>query len=629
MKPSRKGISWIKVGQGIDWIDHYGALVVALLFVVATFLCMIGLNGPWYLTLPRAFFYVLYKSADIKGVSDSPIFPWLQLTRFLILVFASSTIFTKLFHEYIHPYLKRKKVNNRRNHHVIVSYGALGQALARELSDTGKRNNHSSHIVAIDKLNISQYDESNLTILFYDVLQVDISKEANLQFASCVYLMLPDERDNLALLEQIRNLSTLNSQLKVYIRTQSYAMQRLLMDSVGIGVFNQKSLDIRSSNPYQVVARGIVNQYSPDLYAPTDKTGTVSQVVMVIGTSEVAKALVLRFARIGIYSPKGKLKLIWVGEGVADALHELKTNYPALVTDYNEVGYWSHDGSTSEEHFNSLLPPLILSLVNEPFTQAIRNGKVPGIHEPVLPSVIYVCHNSDILNLVEARDLQAAMGKQATIFHKKDREKKKRLILAVQSKSVLGIAQDVHLPFLPALPYQIGEVSLDALFANTIAEDRADELAKGYHAIYAKSNDIDKEWAELRFFLKESNRDVADHLAIKARYAGIDAETVGDCVFKSMATISEADRLLMEEKHEDLAIMEMRRYRAFMFMNGFTHGTHSSQYLVENDKDGKDLDRCLRVNATLLDEALSQIERAKDDDIVDHSMKALAKMRSL
>ncbi len=372
-----------------------------------------------------------------------------------------------------------------------------------------------------------------------------------------------------------------------------------------------------------------MNQYSPDLYAPTDKTGTVSQVVMVIGTSEVAKALVLRFARIGIYSPKGKLKLIWVGEGVADALHELKTNYPALVTDYNEVGYWSHDGSTSEEHFNSLLPPLILSLVNEPFTQAIRNGKVPGIHEPVLPSVIYVCHNSDILNLVEARDLQAAMGKQATIFHKKDREKKKRLILAVQSKSVLGIAQDVHLPFLPALPYQIGEVSLDALFANTIAEDRADELAKGYHAIYAKSNDIDKEWAELRFFLKESNRDVADHLAIKARYAGIDADTVSDCVFKGNATISEADRLLMEEKHEDLAIMEMRRYRAFMFMNGFTHGTHSTQYLVENDKDGKDLDRCLRVNATLLDEALSQIERAKDEDIVDYSMRALAKMRSL
>ena len=194
---------------------------------------------------------------------------------------------------------------------------------------------------------------------------------------------------------------------------------------------------------------------------------------------------------------------------------------------------------------------------------------------------------------------------------------------------MLGIAQDVHLPFLPALPYQIGEVSLDALFANTIAEDRADELAKGYHAIYAKSNDIDKEWAELRFFLKESNRDVADHLAIKARYAGIDADTVSDCVFKGNATISEADRLLMEEKHEDLAIMEMRRYRAFMFMNGFTHGTHSTQYLVENDKDGKDLDRCLRVNATLLDEALSQIERAKDEDIVDYSMRALAKMRSL
>jgi hypothetical protein len=342
----------------------------------------------------------------------------------------------------------------------------------------------------------------------------------------------------------------------------------------------------------------------------------------------MAKALVLRFARIGIYSPNGKLKLIWVGEGVTDALNELKTNYPALVTDYGDVGYWDPDRSTSEKHFNSLLPPLILSLVNESVTQAIRNGMVPGMHEPVLPSVIYVCHNADILNLAEARDLQAAMGKQATIVHTKEGEKKKRLILAVQNKSVLGIANDVHLPLISSLPYQIEEVSLDALFAKTVAEDRADELAKGFHAVYAKSNAIDKEWARLSFFLKESNRDVADHLAIKARYSGIDAGTVANCVFNGKTTISEADRLLMEENHESLAIMEMRRYRAFMFMNGFTHGIRSKQYRIDHDKDGKDLDRCLRINGTLLEESLSLIERAKDDDIVDYSMKAIAKMRS-
>jgi len=546
MNLSRKGSFWIRASKGIDWINRYGVVVVGLFLLVATCLWMIALDGIWYIRLPKALSNAVL-SRDVDKNSHQLIQFGLYVTQVVIPVFASGTILTRLFNERIHPYLKRKKVNNSSAHHVIVGYGGFGQALARALFPGGRQ--HSpNQIVVLDK---RQFEEPDLTVLMYDALQADIVGETNLHSARCVYLMLPDEQDNLALLDTVRNPEIGHMQLKVYIRTQSHAMRRLLMDRVGIGALNQKGLDVRSLNPYDIAARGIVNLYAPDLYAPTDRTGPVSQVVMVAGTSEMAKALVLRFARIGIYSPKGKLKLVWVGEGAAEALNELQRHYPALVADFREVGYWRPDRCTSEAYFNSVLPPLILSVIDDSVAEALRKGALYGTTEPVLsPAAIYVCHDSNILNLAEARDLQAAMGKEHANVHAAENNSRKRLILAVQSGSVLGIADDVHLPLLSSLPYRIEEVSLDELFAKTIAEDRADELAKGFHAVYAKSNDIDNEWAQLHLFLKESNRDVADHLAIKARYAGIEADTVAECVFKGKATVSEADRLLMEKFDE-------------------------------------------------------------------------------
>jgi hypothetical protein len=178
---------------------------------------------------------------------------------------------------------------------------------------------------------------------------------------------------------------------------------------------------------------------------------------------------------------------------------------------------------------------------------------------------------------------------------------------------------------LPSPTYQIGEVSLDYLFASTVVQDLADELSKGFHGVYANSDDIEKEWGQLPFLLKESDRDLADHLAIKARYAGVDADTFAECIFNGRSAISNADRKLMEEKRDDLVLMEMRRYRAFMFMNDFTHGTHSTGYHVEGEKDGKELNCCLRLNNTLLQESLPKIEVRKDEDIVVYSMTALEK----
>jgi len=136
------------------------------------------------------------------------------------------------------------------------------------------------------------------------------------------------------------------------------------------------------------------------------------------------------------------------------ASNELQQHYPALVADFGEVEYWRADRCISEACFKSVLPPLLLSVLNGFVAEAIRKENLHGTGEPVLPSAIHVCHNSDVLNLAEARDLQTAMGKDHTIVHTAENNVSKRLILAIQSGSVLGITKDVHLPLLSSMPYQ-------------------------------------------------------------------------------------------------------------------------------------------------------------------------------
>ena len=631
MKWLSKWIQWVREGKWIQWIDYHGKWIVGILLLFSTGLWMAALDGSIPSRFLHGFYYslqfiVLNKTAD--NVQHKMFRHLLYLTQLAIPLFAYITIFSKLFHDRIVPYMKKLEVSLLENHHVIVGYGAFGQALGKELIDNGKS------VVGIDLIdppvNKEGESKSNKTepvLLSYNALYSSIENIANLKSAEALYLLLPKERENLSILQTITEKHQHKSQ--VFIRSESSAMQRLLTDWVGIKAFNaDTALDIRSCNPIEIAARGIVNEYAPDLYIST-QTGSIAQVVMVTGTSEAAKAIVLRFARIGIYVPKGKLHLMWAGDGVTNAFSELKAIYPALETDYFCREQWGGGQETSREYFESVLPTIQITTLNLPATQAIRNNAVSQLVGAQWPSVIYLCHDSDVHNLAEARDLQAALCVQEDLINKIDAQKRRRLILAVQSKSVLGIRDKTDIPVLGILPYCIEEVSLDAMFAKTIAKDRADNLAISFHSVF--SGPEKKAWKQEKLFIKESNRDVADHLAIKVRYAilgaGIDAERVTKYVLNGKTKISDEERSriknLMMEKKKELVTMENRRYRAFMFMSGFSHGSRPETSHHKQFTEGKELERTLRVNPTLLQAELPQSEQDKDNKIVVQSLKAL------
>ncbi|WNV06539.1 NAD-binding protein [Candidatus Methylospira mobilis] len=609
---------WQSVDKAVDWVERHGLYIIAGLLLVSTLLWFAALKGSVPSRLIHGFLYslqfiVLNKRVD--DVQETLLRYGLYLPLFALPFFASIAFFGALFRERLVPFLQTREVATLNHHHVIVGYGAFGQALAKELGKNGRT------VVGIDLPGSPAIPVANSILLRYDALHVPIVNKANMESAKCVYLLLPSERDNLRILEKITQ-QLQNKNVKVFLRTETNNMQRLIADWVGLKAFNLNTgLDIRPCSPIDIAARGVVNAYAPDLYAATDREGPIAQMVMVTGASAAAKALVLRLARIGVFSPQGKLQLVWAGEGVDKAYAEIAAIYPALETGFDRRQFWGAPADISRKYFDRVLPPIKIDILDSPAAHAIRGGALDHVCGARRPSVIYVCHESAVRNLAEARDLQAALCSHDTLMGEK--ESRQRLILAVQSPSVLGIGDGADVAVLNVLSYRIEEVSIDSVFANTVADDRADELAKGFDSAYAQRRKIDElAWVQKKFFLKESNRELADHLAIKARYSGIDAKKVADCVFKGTAAISDDDRKLMELHRDDLIAMEQLRYRAFMFMNGFAHGSRPEEE-DEQKKFGKELDRSLRINATLLKENLSSAERVKDEDIIDVSLAAL------
>ena len=632
--------------KAFRWLETRWQFALITLLVVTTFLWW-SVLGFSVQNLFRAFFYTLQFVVLNKDLYDPslPITPLavlcgLTVAQFLIPLVVSVAFFGSLFREQIGPFLVERTVKALDDHYVVIGHGAIGQALSTSLSKNQK------HVVVIDIQAEINSESPYLYHLKCDALSPTLFNAANLGNAKQIYILLPDDRHNLKILESLakqilKPRSQVDKHPTIFIRAESSHMQKLFADWLWLRNWTQSlvpaqagkkeatssgnvesatkdCLDIRPINPYDVAARAIVNEYSPDLYAETDKSGDIAQTIMVVGVSEMAKSLILRFARLGIYSPKGKLRVIWAGRGVSAALADLADDYPSLNSDSHTTEHWGLPLGTSPDFLKLVISPLEIVAIDQPVDHAVRNQQVENVCGEQFPSAVYVCHNSDIENAIEARDVQASLIRRVAALG--NHWPGQRLILAFQNQATVGIAQPGNVEPFSLLRYGIKDVCIDALFAKTVVYDCADDLAKKFDVAYSnlttsKLNAVDQnKWETSRFFLKEMNRDPADHAAIKARFAGVEAEVVRKCYFKGQQPAEDHSELLNKCK-EDLGIMEMRRYRAFMFLHGYSHGVASAN---------KDTDRAVRINETLLDQNLSPIQKKKDESIVGVTLRALA-----
>jgi len=622
---------FISTGMVIDGpgeADRPVPLFIALLHGLFASLQFIVLNKD----LPQTL------SLSPTGAADWLTWGLYAMLLLMPLVAAFSAI-SALFGEQILAAMLRRGISRYKDHCVIFGVGGIGKAIAKTMQE------RNLPVAAVDRQGDDRLEDfigdqaGNHFLPMVLAMELGANgdeqrrllQELGCNRANRIVLALPDQNVNLRLLHDLQQCSTKSV---IHVRTSSESLYRLFSDWIGMDVC--KGLDVRPFNPYHIVARGIVNLYAPDLYVQTDRDGDISNTIMIVGASELAVALLLRFARVGIYSPHGRLKILWVGKGTAQAFTHVVQQYPALAPNPSPC-IWQTDLTDIEASQQKLIHSPEIELVDDNPVEYIAGNKIE-------PAAIYVCLKDEIDGLLIARDIQAMLGGRNM-----PQEHKQRLILVATSgelaqlRTTTGLTSLTDKDVIDFTRYKIEQLAIDKFFAETLLDDKADNIAKRYKAVYDKTTEIDQDaWRNLSYFEKESNRDVADHLAIKARYAGLCAEKVKEIIFEGRTdlAITQNEEECFKNCESDLIDMEQRRYQAFMFLMGFRHGSCESECKFDTadewknwDKNAKKgLERILRINSTLPvsparqtsgDPQVRKLSDSRDSDIFSVSLKVL------
>ena len=577
----------------------------------------------WAAALHKGLFAALQFIVLNKELDDAlPHWQWavLSATQLLTPLFASLALMTTLFRAHLEPlWLRRELARQPQDSFwLLVSPLSMSPGLVDALQDSGRK------VLVIDPADTSVQRVGNWYVQ-RDLQSPQVFRGLPIHRAQAVVLALPDEELNLHLLKQLDE--ELNKQLdeelnrhllkqlqarlqqkpsaqplKVHCRIQSHALLQLFMDQPGLDIAHSPRLDIRPLHGPMVCARAVLQRPACIPVHQGD--------IAIVGTSALAQALVLRLARLGIATPDRPLQVLWAGEGSAQALTDLVHSYASL----SDALHTSADGLPA-----LALPHLQVKVHETTISAWLQQQGTHLTKAQTWPEVIYVAHDSSAQTLLDARLLQIHGGLQ-------DLQQPQSRIVALVAASLL---QPAPLP-VPTQHWhcKIEVVQPDTLLCEHLVYDLADAMAQSYDALWSQATRIDMaSWRNLSFAVKETNRDIADHLPWKLAYAGLNRKDIGQLMAPCSPLSEELrkrlhDRLQNDEVLQALIRMEQLRYRAFMRLQGFRPSTEEAIWPdALPARESKQLERALRINPTLgiALEALSPEEVDKDRNIIVHT----------
>lgn len=192
-------MNWLTLGRVFSWIESRWLRIAIILLAASTMLWMAVPRGQLCLEIFfRELFFslqfiVLNKDID-PGIDPLP-FSALTFAQFALPFTVSVALIGSLFQERMMPYWVRRAMAQLDGHHVIIGYGGLGKRLASELVDAG------STVLVVDLSAQTTRMTEMLFMLQHDALRPTLMGAVNFERAAAIYLLLPDERDNLALLD--------------------------------------------------------------------------------------------------------------------------------------------------------------------------------------------------------------------------------------------------------------------------------------------------------------------------------------------------------------------------------------------------------------------------------------------
>ena len=660
----------------ISWISLYWLRILIVLWLISVALWTYATGFSARNIASGAFnslqFLVLNK--DIGDIKTSGLVVWgLIAMQFLLPMLASIGLIKNLFQNQLEPFYAKLCLKFKKDHIVIIGCGPVGLSISKAFcnnSDSADtvlivdKNSENDCRTTLNDINKLNKKAKQAIWLHGDITDKHVLNAIKLEKARKIFICMGNDSQNLKTFREVNtalaattyipaNSSRIdspahvnkNKRPEIYIQLVSDAARDALRDPVGWQGLAQglPHDNISGFDMHELAAREIFNRYLPDMLKDTDHENSISQTIIIVGASAMAKALIRRSGRLGHFSSKGKLQVLWADPNVEEVATTLYAECPNLNPNVKPFELKLPENPDNSE----ILPSIYISTVSDHITNVLRQSKIAELSNQKLPSVVFVCHEDEAKNADQAREICAFYNRTQT-----SKCNKSKPVVAVQFNQKYGLSHDEqhnqtsvvqsdqknglshkkpdenHQTELPhphnGLAFRTDEILITDAVGEVLIDNKKDKLASYFNTVIYSKKDSSKcsdEWIDLKEFLKESNRDAADHLAIKLHHL-----VPSNNMMKRKTT--EEDYLRVNEAlrthASDLSFIEHKRYCAFMFTAGFSFGA-PKHLTITDSMSRKDLERLVRVNATLIPYSnLASNEQEKDKEMVLHIIGALA-----
>ena len=508
---------------------------------------------------------------------------------------------------------------------VVCGLGWKGKELVGDLEENGYK------VGAIDHDPENSFADSlsgpGLIVFTDDAATPRALRHAGASRADKIYVVCGDDELNCRVVNQLVSiLPSTDSPPWCYVHLKNRHLRCYLCDRTA----GLENIEVTCFNTEETTARRLLRDHPINRFEKLgeDREGVAD--VTIVGSSEMARAILVQVLRLGHFGPDRSLVLRVIAENVDAYRESLYRAMPCLAPD------WAEPDSQARRVRDEVIPPIEFSELPDADSELLEDGRAffQGIGRDRAKS-LFVCiddgYESEALISRVLPRLQQLLAK-----HGGDLQVGCYYNYLEDSRNELARTLDVETPQSLEV-FDFGsyaqECSVEAVEGRTV-----DALARQIAAFYQykfgagpppagagpeeKSAYFNRLWREANEWARESNRQAADHLYVKLRCLGIEirdsSETTEEGPAFAVADgLPEDDGFFEPEEKEQLARMEHRRWCAERLLAGWRPLPRTEENVRAWDEDNNAFkDQKLHIDLAHFDE-LPTDERDKDYDHIE------------
>ena len=437
------------------------------------------------------------------------------------------------------------------DHIVVCGLGHKGMEIIRcrkRFNAEKKNRGRHTQVVVIDpnpaEELAAECARMRVPVLTGDAAEERWLKQANISCAREAFVITPVDETNVRIAAEIHRLSGVNnnSRLECFVHLENIHLRERLQQLPGNSDKKRNGGKLIFFDVFDHEARKVL------LSLPLDGNGIAKDDprtvhVIILGFGRMGRSLALRAAKMGHFANQKKLRISVIDRQASLQRERFLFRYPMLNT--KEICELSFHGAEAE-------------------SLAARQQIEGWAAEPNTLLHLFICMDDN------ASAIEVGLRLQEALVERPDCS----LYVRLKTRAApVAILKNAHAKGPRLVPFgMIEDTCYDGSIRNEINEPVAQALHIGYLADLKKRRDAgetikkkpaEMPWEELDEVYRESNRQAADHIAIKARALGYHLD--------DLKTGSQPVKTLNREQKRILAPMEHARWCADRWLAGWKY----------------------------------------------------------